>query len=46
MFTSDFYKWFQFAIEIIRLIGKVFGNGDDEDGVQGAIDRANGKEKK
>lgn len=46
MFGSDFFKWFQFIIELTRLIGKIFGNGEDETGLQDALDGANGKKKK
>jgi len=46
MFGSDFFKWFHFVIELVRLIGKIFGNGEDEAGFEEVIAKTNGKAKK
>jgi len=43
MFGSDFFKVFYFIFELLRLIGKVFGNGEDEKGFDDVIAKSNGK---
>ena len=43
MFGSDFFKVFYFIFEGLRLIGKVFGNGEDEKGFDDVIAKSNGK---
>lgn len=43
MFGKDFYKWFQFVIELIRLLSKIFGNGEDSNEVDNVLNNVNGK---
>jgi len=43
MFGSDFFKVFHFVFELLRLIGRVFGNGEDEQGFEDVIAKSNGK---
>lgn len=43
MFGKDFFKWFQFIIELVRLLSRIFGNGEDSDGFEDAINGVNGK---
>jgi len=43
MFGKDFFKWFQFIIELIRLVSKIFGNGEDAEEIETVLNNVNGK---
>lgn len=45
MFGSDFFKVFYFIIELLKLVGKCFGNGEDEQGFEEVLSKTNGKSK-
>lgn len=43
MFGKDFSKWFQFIIELIKLLSRIFGNGEDDEGLENALNGKTGK---
>lgn len=46
MFGKDFFKWFQFVIELIKLLSKIFGNGEEAEEIETVLNNVNGKSKK
>lgn len=46
MFGKDFFKWFAFIIELVKLLSKIFGNGEDAEEIENVLNNANGKGKK
>lgn len=41
MFGKDFFKWFYFIIELVKLLSKIFGNGEDSEELDKALNGGN-----